>query len=111
MKNGTYNLSFVMMYTVTSQSGATVHVPFGEDYHYTVTVSTPTSSVASSGLSKFIKSGTPKAIIPQNVDNLHPGLHEQRFNGNQQTVYSQYPGYTGKKPWNIIIFTVRRHNS
>ncbi len=67
MKNGTYNLSFVMMYTVTSESGSTVHVPFGERYQYTVTVATPASSVASSGVSKFIKSGTPKAIIPQNV--------------------------------------------
>ncbi len=72
MKNGTYNLSFVMMYTVTSESGATVHVPFGERYQYTVTVATPASSVASSGVSKFIKSGTPKAIIPQNVGMTAP---------------------------------------
>ena len=35
MKNGTYNLSFVMMYTVTRKTGTTVNVPFGERYQYT----------------------------------------------------------------------------
>jgi hypothetical protein len=90
MKNGTYNLSFIMMYTVTSQSGAKVHVPFGEDYQYTVTVSTPTSSVASSGLSKFIKSGTPKAIVPQNgvVVNTQNYVNSAPTGAGQQTITS-----------------------
>jgi hypothetical protein len=96
MKNGTYNLSFVMEYTATSPSGATANVPFGERYQYTVTVATPSTTVASSGLSKFIKTGTPKAIIPQNVEtgNVMTGLSadsERKFTTRAQVTPAKSP--------------------
>ncbi len=71
MKNGTYNLSFVMVHTVTSKTGETNLVPFGERFQYTVTVATPTSGVASAGTTRLLKSAAPKAIIPQNLGGIN----------------------------------------
>ncbi|MEI6293367.1 MAG: NosD domain-containing protein, partial [Methanomicrobiales archaeon] len=84
MKNGTYNLTFFMEFTVTSLTGVKTLVPFDEKYIYSVTIVNPSSTV---GTTSQVKSATSKVIIPQNMEVVNTHSYLTSTAAGKDTLY------------------------